>query len=166
MYYSFILLKPETLEKGLVLGVLERLLSIGINIEIFSFVYVTEDLIDRHYGENIEKYGEIFRERAHSSFAGKYVIPIIVSSHSNNIIQDIRTLVGATDPTKAEPGTIRADFGIDSIEKAMSEGRCCENLIHASDSPEAYLYEAVLWFGKEIVSKYVHQKGCFNDIQI
>jgi len=154
MYYSFILLKPETLDKCLVPDVLERLLSIGINIEIFSYAFVTEDLIDRHYGENIEKYGEIFRERAHRTFAGKHVIPIIVSSQSSTIIQDIRTLAGATDPTKAEPGTIRGDLGTDSIEKAMSEGRCCENLIHASDSPEAYRYEAALWFGEETASKY------------
>jgi len=155
MYYSFILLKPETLEKGLVTDVLKRLLSIGINIELFSYVYVTEDLIDRHYGENIEKYGEIFRDRAHRTFAGKHVIPIIVSSQSNTIIKDIRTLAGATDPTKAEPGTIRADFGTDSIDKAMSEGRCCENLIHASDSPEACRYEAALWFGEETASEYI-----------
>jgi len=155
MYYSFILLKPETLEKGLVPDVLERLQSIGINIEIFNYVLVSEDLIDRHYRENIEKYGEIFRERAHRTFAGMHVIPIIVSSQRSTIIQDIRTLVGATDPTKAEPGTIRADFGTDSIDKAMSEGRCCENLIHASDSPEAYRYEAALWFGEKTASKYI-----------
>lgn len=155
MYFSFVLLKPETLERQLVSSVLERLLTIGVKIEMFSYVCVTEDLIDRHYGENIEKYGEVFKERAHRSFAGKYVIPIIISSHSNHIIQEIRTLVGATDPSKAETGTIRADFGIDSIEKAMSEGRCCENLIHASDSDDAYLYEAALWFGEETASKYI-----------
>lgn len=155
MYYSFILLKPETLEKGLVTDVLERLLSISINIEIFSYAFVTEDLIDRHYRENIDKYGEIFRERAHRTFAGKHVIPIIVSSQNSTIIQDIRTLVGATDPTKADAGTIRGDLGIDSIEKAMSEGRCCENLIHASDSPEAFLDEAALWFGEGTASKYI-----------
>jgi len=154
MYYSFIILKPETLEKDLVSSVLERLLSIGIKIEIFNYVYVSEDLIDRHYGENIEKYGEVFREKAHRSFAGRYVIPAIVSSQSNQIIDEIRTLVGATDPTKAAPGTIRADLGTDSIEKAMSEGRCCENLIHASDSPESYSYESVLWFGKKTADEY------------
>jgi nucleoside-diphosphate kinase len=153
MYYSFILLKPETLERGLVPSVLERLISAGIKIEIFNYVFVSEDLIDRHYGENIEKYGNVFQERAHRSFIGKYVIPVIVSSQSNDIIHEIRTLVGATDPTKAEPGTIRADFGMDSIDKAMSEGRCCENLIHASDSLNAYLYESALWFGKKTTEK-------------
>jgi len=155
MYYSFILLKPETLERQLVSSVLERLLTIGVKIEMFSYVYVTEDLIDRHYGENIAKYGEVFREKTHRSFAGKYVIPIIVSSPGNQIIREIRTLVGATDPSKAEAGTIRAEFGIDSIEKAMSEGRCCENLIHASDSTDAYFYEAALWFGEKTASKYI-----------
>lgn len=154
MYYSFIILKPETLDRGLVSPVLERLLSIGVEIEIFDYVHVTEDLIDQHYRENIEKYGGMFREKAHRSFTGKYVIPVIVSSTSYNVIQEIRVLVGATDPTKAEAGTIRADYGIDSIDKAMTEGRCCENLIHASDSPEAYLFETELWFGKETASKY------------
>ena len=155
MYYSFIFLKPDALERNLVTAVLERLLSIGLKIEIFNYVYVTEDLIDRHYQQVIDKLGEPFRDKAHRSFAGRYVIPVIISSYSPNVIQEIRTLVGATDPVKAQPGTIRADFGIDSMEKAISEDRCCDNLIHASDSMESYIFESGLWFGKEISSKFL-----------
>lgn len=155
MYYSFIFLKPEALERHLVACVLERLLSLGVRIEIFDYVNVTENLIDQHYWESIEKYGEIFREKAHRSFAGKFIIPVIVSSENSQVIFEIRTLVGATDPSVAAPGTIRADLGSDTIEKAMSEGRCCENIIHASDSRESYLFESQLWFGKETASKYI-----------
>lgn len=155
MYYSFIFLKPDAMEKQLVARVLGRLQSSGIKIEIFDYVYVTDELIDHHYREAAAKLGETFIKNARRSFSGKYVIPVIVSSHNTDIIQEIRTLIGATDPTKAEPGTIRSDFSSDSIEKAMSEGRLCENLIHASDSPEAFRYEAELWFGKETASGYI-----------
>jgi len=155
MYYSFIFLKPDAMQKQLTARILERLQAAGITIEIFDYVYVTDDLIDRHYEEAAAKLGEAFRKKARRSFSGKYIIPVIVSSHSQHIIQEIRSLIGATDPTKAQPGTIRADFSRDSIEKAMSENRLCENLIHASDSLEAYLYEAELWFGKETASRYI-----------
>ena len=154
MYYSFIFLKPDAMAKQLAARILERLQAAGITIEIFDYVNVTDDLIDRHYREAVSKLGDVFRKNAHRSFSGKYIIPVIVSSHSQDIIQEIRSLIGATDPTKAQPGTIRADFSTDSIEKAMSEGRLCENLIHASDSREAYLYEAELWFGKATASRY------------
>lgn len=155
MYYSLILLKPDAMEKQLAARIIERLQAAGIKIEIFDYVYVTDDLIDRHYEQTSAKLGEAFRKNARRSYSGKYIIPVIVSSHSQNIIQEIRSLIGATDPSKAQPGTIRADFSRDSIEKAMSESRLCDNLIHASDSLEAFLYEAELWFGKETASRYI-----------
>lgn len=154
MYYSFILFKPDALERGLVSAVLERLLSTGVKIEIFDYVYVTEERIYRHYWKIIEEYGGNFQEKARRSFAGKYVIPVIVSSKNKNIIQEIRNLIGPTDPSEAKSGTIRADFGTDTMEKAMAEGRCCENIVHACDSSAAYSSETELWFGRKIAAKY------------
>ena len=49
---------------------------------------------------------------------------------------DIRRIVGATDPSKADHGTIRGDLGDDSFDRCASENRSCYNLIHASDSFE------------------------------
>jgi nucleoside-diphosphate kinase len=64
----------------------------------------------------------------------------------NNAITRIRSIVGATNPPLAQPGTIRFDFGVDSIDYANSENRGTENLVHASGSEEEALFEINLWF--------------------
>ena len=155
MYYSFVMLKPDCLARQLTSKVIERLKANHINIEIFDCRLVSEDIIYNHYSEKINELGNIFKERTRKEFAGKYVIPIIVSSESKDVISKVRKIVGATDPCKAEPGTIRGDFGEDSFEIAMQEDRIVANLIHASDSYESYLNEAKLWFGEKQVQKYI-----------
>lgn len=155
MYYSFIMLKPDALERQLVLEILEWLKATGITIETLDYRLVSEELIFKHYEQVIVNLGESFKEKAMKSFVGKYVLPIIVSSRDENIIANIRKEIGATDPEKAAAGTIRGELGIDSMAKAALENRCCDNLIHASDSCEAYLAESELWFGKDISKKYV-----------
>jgi nucleoside-diphosphate kinase len=155
MYYSFIMFKPDCLERQLVLEILERLKVQGIAVEALDYRLVTQEKIFEHYAHVIAELGETFKEMATNSFAGKYVIPIIISSKDENIIADVRRAIGATDPAKAAPGTIRGDFGNDSTAKANLEHRCCNNLIHASDSKEAYMAECELWFGKELSGKYI-----------
>ena len=155
MYYSFIMLKPDALERQLVLEILEWLKETGVAIETLDYRLVSKEQIFKHYEHVIAELGQSFKEKAVNSFVGKYVIPMIVSSGDVNIIANIRKEIGATDPSKAAAGTIRGDLGIDSMAKATLENRCCDNLIHASDSYEAYLAESELWFGKDISKKYV-----------
>lgn len=154
MYYSFIMFKPDALERQLVLEILERLKAQGIAIEALDYRLVTQEKIFKHYAHVIAELGEPFKEMATNSFVGRYVIPIIVSSKDENLIANVRKAIGATDPAKAAAGTIRGDFGKDSMAQATLEHRCCNNLIHASDSNEAYRAECELWFGEELSSKY------------
>ncbi len=65
-----------------------------------------------------------------------------------NAIQKVRDITGFTDPAKADKGTIRGDFGQDSIVKANSEKRAVANLVHASGSREEAEREIKLWFGE------------------
>jgi nucleoside-diphosphate kinase len=157
MHYSFIMLKPDALERQLALTIIQRLKVKDIAIEIFDYRLVSEDLIFKHYSDVIAKFGDAFKEMATNAFVGKYVIPMIISSSDENIISIVRKAVGATDPFKAAPGTIRGDLGNDNMERATLEVRCCANLIHASDSYESYLAEAKLWFGQDAL-KYQNQK--------
>lgn len=149
MHYSFVMLKPDALERQLVLTIIERLKAKDITIEILDYRIVSEDLIFKHYSHVIAEVGDVFKEMAINSFVGKYVIPMIISSNDENIISIVRETIGATDPSRAAIGTIRGDLGNDSKEQANSEGRCCANLIHASDSYESYLSEVKLWFDRE-----------------
>lgn len=155
MYYSFVMLKPDCLERQLTCKIIERLHANIITIEIFDYRLVNEDIIFKHYSNKIDEIGEIFKEMTKNAFVGKYVIPMIVSSNDINIISAIRKIIGTTDPSKADSGTIRRDFGEDSFEKSMQEVRCCANLIHASDCYESYLFESKLWFDEKMIQKYI-----------
>ena len=77
-----------------------------------------------------------------------------IAAERGDIVPFVRTVVGATDPQKAAPGTIRGDLGRDSLEASMAENRMCENLIHASDSPQAVREEAAIWFSPETCKMY------------
>lgn len=160
MYYSFVMLKPDALKRQLVLTIIERLKENDIAIEIFDYRIVSEELIFKHYGDVIARFGEEFKDMARNTFVGKYVIPMVISSKDENIISTVRKIIGATDPSKAAPGTLRGDFGDDNMEKATLEARCTANLIHASDSRESYLSEAKLWFGRDF------EKGSNSSLEI
>ena len=155
IFFTFVFLKPDALSRDLVPNILSRLRKEELNIEIFTHIIVSQDKIFEHYAHKIVEEGSIYREKAISSFLGKPIIPIILSSVNKSIIFDVRKIIGATDPIKAERGTIRGDFGIDSMEKSNNEIRCCENLIHASDSIESFNFEITLWFGKEIARNFM-----------
>ncbi len=154
MYYSFIMLKPDALERGLTIPVLTYLKNAGIEIEMIDCRKVDTKLLEQHYAEAIGKLGPDFERKCTDYFTNRWTIPVIVKSEQPDLIAQIRHIVGATNPAAAEKGTIRGDLGIDSYEKCGAEDRCCQNLIHASDSPEAVRREIALWFGEDYAEKY------------
>lgn len=154
MYYSFIMMKPDAVRLGLTEKIISRFTTAGLSIAHVGCVTATPELIRAHYAEPIIKYGENFRINAERYFTGKVVLPILLCAEREDIVPFVRKLVGATDPSKAEKGTIRGDFGIDSLAKANTQNRICENLIHASDSNQAVRTEASIWFSKETCSQY------------
>ena len=154
MKYSFIMLKPDALERGLCVQILERLKAAGVEIEMADCRKVGAQLLSQHYAEVIARFGPDFERQCVDYFANRWVMPMVVKGESDTLIADIRKVVGATNPAAAEKGTIRGDFGIDSYEKCNVEPRACENLIHASDSPEAVRREIGLWFGPAYAEKY------------
>lgn len=154
MYYTFIMLKPDAVAQGLTEEIVTRLKNAGLSIAHVHCTTATPEIICRHYAEPIAKYGEGFRENAKRYFDGKTVLPMLIAAERADIVPFVRTVVGATDPKKAAPGTIRGDLGTDSLEASMAENRMCENLIHASDSPQAVREEAAIWFTPETCQMY------------
>lgn len=147
--YALIIMKPDALESELVETIVKRFIGEAFMIEMIGFKKVDEKLILTHYAHVVEKLGESFRKMAIADFVGKSMIPIILSQTGNEAILNARALTGATDPAKALPGSIRGDYGTDSMEQADIEERCCHNLIHCSDSNESLLAEIKLWFDAE-----------------
>ena len=131
MERSLIILKPDAVQRGLVGPILSRLEQRGLKIVGLKLMRIDNDLAHKHYGVHEGK----------PFFAGlvEYITsgPVVVLAVSGkNVITTIRTMVGATNPVNAAPGTIRGDFGLEI-------GR---NLIHASDSPENGDTEVSLFF--------------------
>jgi nucleoside-diphosphate kinase len=154
MGYSLIILKPDALERELVDHIVKRFISDGFHIEMIGYKMVNESLIYDHYKSVIELYGDDFKEKARKAYVGKTMIPIILSYDGENAIQSARSLIGATDPSKATKGTIRGDLGSDEMDKAIIENRICENLIHGSDSFDSFREEVILWFNDDVANQY------------
>jgi len=147
--YCLIIMKPDALERELVEEIIQRFKKNGFAIEMLGYKVVTESLILKHYAHVVKKLGEPFEKMAIKSFVGKGMLPIILSQKGDDAIANARLLIGATDPSTASAGTIRGDYGSDSMEMANQEERCCNNLIHASDAQESFLEELDLWFSPE-----------------
>lgn len=154
MYYSFIMLKPDALERGLVEEIMDYLRRGGVEIERLGCTKAGEELLSRHYAQVFAELGPDFKRKMLDYFRDKFVLPMVVRGESPDLVADIRRIVGATNPAKADRGTIRGDLGCDSYEKCGRENRSCQNLIHASDSAENARIETALWFGGEVAARY------------
>ena len=154
-YYTFIMLKPDAVDRNLVDSIIDFFVTKGFTIELFDIVLAQDDMVFAHYRDKIIEEGEIYKTKAIKYFHGKFVVPIIISNNNNNIIAQVRELIGFKDPQFADKNTVRGCWGIDSMKKSEEEIRCCENLIHASDSYASFKRESMIWFKRILAEKYL-----------
>jgi nucleoside-diphosphate kinase len=144
---TFIMLKPDAIEKNLERDVLAFFKDYGIEVVRWDTVIIDESLIMNHYQEVIDKLNlPDFPNRIKAYFVGKTVRIFEMESKENNVVTKVRELIGPTDPSKAGSDTIRGKYSDDSMELAKQEQRLVHNLIHASDSDENAQKEINLWF--------------------
>jgi nucleoside-diphosphate kinase len=139
MERSLVLIKPDAMERGLGGTIIGRLQQEGLKLLALKMLHVDEDLAKRHYAIHEDK--PFFKDLV------EYITstPIIACVfEGEGAIEKIRRIMGATDPAKAEAGTIRADFGLD-IQK---------NATHASDSEENARKEIELFFTADEIFDY------------
>ena len=139
MQRTLIILKPDALQRGLIGKIITRFEEKGLQIVGLKQVVITEELAAAHYAPHKGKpfYDGLIRFMTSS--------PVIVMAlQGKNAIDVARKMMGATFGFKAEPGTIRGDYGISSTF----------NLIHGSDSPETAKAELALWFKPEELHTY------------
>ena len=143
------MLKPDAVKRGLTNQIIQIFLDKGYQIVRKKEVIVHEELILKHYEEVIAKVNQdYFKEAILKTFVNQKVIALEITKDSLNLIQEVRDLVGITDPMKADPKSIRGMYKDDSLEVSMREKRVLRNLIHASDSIENAVQEMKLWFGE------------------
>lgn len=144
---TFIMLKPDAIEKNLEGDILAFFKDYGIEVVRWDTVVVDEPLIINHYQEVIDKLNmPDFPNRIRTYFVGKTVRIFEMESKENNVVAKVRELIGATDPSKAGSDTIRGKYSDDSMDLAKEQLRLVHNLIHASDSDESAQKEIELWF--------------------
>jgi nucleoside-diphosphate kinase len=130
---TLVLVKPDGVQRLLVGRILARFEERGLKLVGLKLVRVDRALAERHYAVHREK-----------PFFGGLVdfitsSPLVAAAFEGpNAIAVVRTMVGATRPHEAAPGTIRGDFALETAQ----------NLIHASDGAETAATELALWFGQ------------------
>jgi nucleoside-diphosphate kinase len=131
-------LKPDAVQRGLIGAIVGRLEQRGLRLAGMKFMQVPGDLAERHYA--VHK-GRPFYGALIAYITSSPVVAMVWEG--KRAVEVVRRTVGSTNPTDADPGTIRADY-------AVEIGR---NLVHASDGAETAAYEIPLWFQEaELVS--------------
>ncbi|MCH1867235.1 nucleoside-diphosphate kinase [Nocardioides sp. CFH 31398] len=128
---TLVLLKPDTVRRGLVGEVVSRFEAKGLGIVAMELRTIDGDQADRHYAEHVER--DFYPPLRAFVTSGPLVAMVV---EGDEAIEVVRALNGATDGRKAAPGTIRGDLSLSNRE----------NLVHGSDSPESAEREIGLWF--------------------
>lgn len=129
---TFIICKPDAVERGLVGEILGRFERRNLSIVAAELRTIDRATAEKHYGEHADK--PFFGELVEFITRGPALVAVIEGPEETWKV--VRTMMGATNPRDAAPGTIRGDLGI----------LFTENLIHGSDGPESAQREISLFF--------------------
>ncbi len=132
MEKTLVIIKPDAVERHLIGKIISKYEEEGLDVIKLEMETATKEKTEEHYCEHREK--PFFQELT-ESFIGKRIVLMILEGE--NAVEKVRKINGATNPDKAEEGTIRKLFA----------GSLTENSVHASDSPENFKREEGIWFG-------------------
>jgi len=134
MERSLVLIKPDAMRRGLAGTIISRLERRGLRLVALKMLHMDKSLAQRHYAVH---QGKAFFDDLVEFITSAPIIAAVFEGE--NAIEAIRQTMGATDPLKATPGSIRGDFGLDI--------QC--NLVHGSDSAESAEKEISLFFSPQ-----------------
>lgn len=135
MERTYIMIKPDGVQRQLTGEIIRRFENRGLKLIALKMLVPTRETAQKHYAVHAEKpfYGELV------DFVTSGPVVAMVWE-GKDVVKLTRTMIGATKPVDALPGTIRGDYTADMLS----------NLIHGSDAPEAATDEIALWFGGDI----------------
>ena len=179
---TYVMIKPDGVRKGLTGEIIRRFEQRDLKIVALEMFQPSHDLIDNHYPKNeewitrlgnktlttYEKYGydamadfgttdpseigpEIRKWLINYMTSAPLVKMVVQGVHAVDVV---RKIAGDTMPYKADMGTIRGDFSIDSPALANKEKRAVMNVVHCSETPEEARHEIKHWFGNQKVHDY------------
>jgi nucleoside-diphosphate kinase len=178
---TFVILKPDTIQRGLVGEIIQRFERIGLKVVGMKMHMADEAKLWKHYNKDdawfLKKGEKIVENRKDLGLPvdkdpieyGRDIIGVVVKYmmagpvvsmvlEGNNAANVVKRIVGGTEPATADTGTIRGDFAIDSYYLCDVDGsRGLRNLIHCTDAADgegAAEREIGLWFTEEEIVKY------------
>lgn len=131
MESTLVLIKPDGVRRGLVGEVISRIERKKLSVSGMKMLTIGDELARRHYEEHVDK--PFFGDLVDFITSGPVVALVVEGEDAVTVVRD---LMGATDPKKAAPGTIRGDFGLEITE----------NIVHGSDSQASAKRELDLFF--------------------
>jgi len=139
MERTLVIIKPDAVQRALIGPIITRLEQRGLRFAAMKLMQIRPDLAARHYA--VHKAKPFYQGLIQFITSGPVVVAVIEGKDAINIV---RKTMGATNPAQAEPGTIRADLGLEI-------GR---NLVHGSDGPDTAAYEIPLFFKEDEILRY------------
>jgi len=136
---TLVIVKPDGVQRGLAGAIINRFERRGLRIAALKLMQISLELAQRLYAVHE---GKTFYETLLQYITSDPVVVMVLEG--NDAIEVVRRTMGATNPAQAAPGTVRADF-------ALETGR---NLVHGSDSPETAAYEIPLFFSDDAILSY------------
>lgn len=181
MEQTFIILKPDTVQRAFTGEIISRFERAGLKIVAMKMMVPEMELLKQHYpddlipiignktktdwdaygvkySESVEEIGEMIVDATRKFMQTAPVIAMILEG--GHAVEVVRKMVGSTGPKDSAPGTIRGDYAHLSLGRASLKKKGAANLIHASGSVKEAKQEIAMWFDKsEIYNKYktVHE---------
>ena len=128
---TFFMVKPDGVKRNIIGQVINRVEQEGFTISKMKMMNISTELAEEHYGEHKDK--PFFQDLVSFITSGPVVA---MQVEGEDVVSEVRRIMGATNPSDADAGTIRADFAI-KLE---------ENVVHGSDSEESAERELSLFF--------------------
>lgn len=174
---TLVLIKPDGVYRALIGKVLSTFEEAGLKVIGLKMVQPDEDMAAKHYIADEEwmksvgkKTKETYREKGQELKESEIEIgqrvrnnllkyltsgPVAaIALEGNSAIFVVRKLIGATEPRKADPSSIRGRFALDSYDMGDTQNRAVRNIVHASEDEKTAKRELSLWFSDEDLVEY------------
>ena len=187
---SFVAIKPDGVQRSLIGEIIKRFERTCLKMAGLKLVMATADKCWTHYNKDEKWYEDkgnvVVKNRIAAGLPvekpaieyGRDIIGALVKFmtcgpivamvwEGNQAVNIVKKIVGGTEPTTSDVGTIRGDLTLDSYELANLDSRAVRNLIHCSDKPEEALREIDIWFNQEELINYrLVQEQILYDVNI
>jgi nucleoside-diphosphate kinase len=167
MERTLVIFKPDAVQRGIVGEILSRFEKVGLKVVAAKMLAPGYEHFFEHY-EGIgtlktRKGEEIFETQMREMQQGPVIAMIF---EGIDAVEQVRKMVGPTEPKSAAPGTIRGDYAHMTYGHASAAERGVPNVLHASADPEEAAKEVAHWFKDEEIVSYEHASAHFTQPKV